>query len=175
MEGNSTWKNDRILLAAEVRSCLCRRSMEWSLGRIKTQSEGTGADVCLRESAACMEEVKCSTAGGDHGIGCSELHCLFSSAYLDLTGKGTSHWYLTEHCAGLSMWRWMSVLETAKAPQQKSICNMKVLWPWRSLGWEQWKFWVWTLHLRAIIRARKRLELSCCLLGVWAQLGIMDW
>lgn len=37
-------------VAPEVRSCLCRRFMEWSLRRMKTQSEGIGADVFLREN-----------------------------------------------------------------------------------------------------------------------------
>lgn len=55
MEGNNTLKNySGSNVAPGLRSCLCRRFTEWSSRRIKTQSEGIGAAVFLRENAACM-------------------------------------------------------------------------------------------------------------------------
>lgn len=79
--------------------------MEWSLGRIKTQREGTGADVCLRESAACMEEGKCSSAGGHHGICCFRAPLL---VFLSLSGSNWERSFtlvFDRHCSGLSTWR----------------------------------------------------------------------
>lgn len=75
----------------------------------------------------CVPQGKCCLQVGSEMQQCwlgsfvvSELHCLFCSAYLDLTGKGASHWSLTEHCAGLSMWRWMSVLKELRNSQVSS-------------------------------------------------------
>lgn len=56
MEGNNIIKElqefNGSSVAPEVRSCLCRRYMEWSLRRIKTQWEGIGASMFPREDAA---------------------------------------------------------------------------------------------------------------------------
>lgn len=61
---------------------------------------------------------------------------------------------------------------------QLTCCYLEVFWPWRREGVGvvlKWAFPSRCYVSEPLLKARRSLVLSCCLLSVWVQLSIMDW